>query len=274
MSGQLGVVAAGWIAPHGVVPDMPATELARVPATHAAMKLAAGNLVAVQPDSVVLVAPHGFRAADSNTVSLCRNNAIELSTWYPWRTDEMRVPGDADLGRLILESAAAADVSAVGLVYGATSEPVYPMDWSITSPMRYLQEAGYSGSLTPVTFSSLPLTSEWEFGRAIGGAIRASGKRVAVIASSDLSHVHSADGPYGYDPIAPLYDSTIERAVKENDLFALTNLNLDWVKKAAQDGLRSILIMGGAIEAAEFSPRVLAYEVFGYFGMLTAWLGP
>jgi aromatic ring-opening dioxygenase LigB subunit len=268
-----GRIVGGWIAPHGVVPDTPEPHMSQVPGTNAAMKTAAERMMALEPESIVLVAPHGFRAADTNTVSLCRKNSINLGTWYAWRNDEFTAPGDSDLARHILHSATATESPAIGLIYGGTSESSYPMDWSITAPMRYLQDAGYAGALVPITFSGLPLAQEWQFGRAIVDGVLKSGKRVGFIASSDLSHVHSADGPYGVDPIAPEYDATIRRAVESNDVRSLLSLDLDWVQRAAQDGLRSILIMGGAMEGLGYTPEVLAYEVLIYFGMLTAWFG-
>jgi MEMO1 family protein len=264
------MIVAGWVAPHGVVADMPAKNLALVPLTDAAMRAAAERIVSLAPDSVVLVTPHGFRAADANTVSFCRHNAVKLDVWYPWRADEMRVDSDIDLARQILESAHEHEVPAVGLIYGATSDPVYPMDWAITAPMRYLLDAGYQGTLVPVTFTDLPFENEWRFGTAIANAVSRSGKHVALIASSDLSHVHSPDGPYGYNPIAPEFDATIEHALRTDDVASLLRLDPDWVAEAAQDGLRSILILAGAIEGSGFTPDVLAYEVMVYFGMLTA----
>ena len=263
-------MVAGWIAPHGVVADMPAERLDLVRATNAAMQAAAERLVSHDSEAVILVAPHGFRAADCNTVSLCRHNAIDLGVWYPWRSDELRIESDVELATAVLEAAHRAGAPAVGLIYGATSDPIYPMDWSITAPMLYLREAGFTGSLVPVTFSGLPLESEWLFGQALAEAIGTSGKRVAIVASSDLSHLHSDEGPYGCDPIAPEFDATIERAVRAGDLRSLTRLDVDWVAKAAQDGLRSILILGGALDGLGFRAEVLAYEVLVYFGMLTA----
>lgn len=240
-----GQIVAGWIAPHGVVPDMPEETLSKVPATNAAMRAAAEQVVAQKPDSVVLITPHGFRAANVHTVSLCHRNSINLSRWYPWRCDEMTVRSDLDLARSILQTAVEAELPSVGLIYGGTSDPVYPMDWAITAPMRYLLDAGYAGSLVPITFTNLPFIHEWQFGLVLAEAIGRSSKRVAIIASSDLSHVHTADGPYGFNPIASVFDSTIHRALGANDIASLMTLDPEWVNEAAQDGLRSILILGG-----------------------------
>lgn|GEM_PF-6139742 len=265
-----GSIVGGWIAPHGVVSDMPEERLRLVPETDRAMRLAAREIVRRDPEAVILIAPHGFRAADANTVSLCYRNACELRTWYPWRSDEMVVPGDPELGQAILTEAAVSDIPALGLIYGATSEPVYPMDWSITAPLSYLLNAGYTGSLIPVTFSQLPFRQEWRFGEALARAIGTSGHRIAVVASSDLSHVHSAEGPYGQKPIAAHFDRFIEETVRSGNLERLLGADPAWVDEAAQDGLRSIAILGGALQSTRLRLEVLAYEVLVYFGMLTA----
>lgn len=252
---------------------MPQKQLSLVRETDEAMRASAERMTALRPETVIVVAPHGVRTTEANTVSLCHSNAVNLGVWYPWRQDELRSPGDPELASAILDAAHAGSVPSVGLIYGATSDPVYPMDWSITAPLRYLKEAGYEGNVLPITFSGLPLETEWAFGGFVAHGISTSGRRVGFIASSDLSHVHSVEGPYGVDPIAPEFDATIEAAVRANDLRSLTNLDPEWVSRAAQDGLRSILIMGGAIADLEFSSEVLAYEVLIYFGMMTAWFG-
>ncbi|HZT96007.1 MAG TPA: class III extradiol dioxygenase subunit B-like domain-containing protein [Chloroflexota bacterium] len=267
-----GQLVSGWIAPHGVVPDMPDEQRQRVPQTDAAMRSAASRVVESNPDVVVLVTPHGFRAAGANTVSLCRHNQVQLSTWYAWRQDELSVESDPELAQLILDAAAELGVEAIGLIYGATSEPSYPMDWGITGPMQYLLQAGFEGSLLPVTFSGRALETEWQFGQVIASGVVRAGRRAALVASSDLSHVHSAKGPYGFKPIAAEFDSVIERAVRSGNLRSLLDLDLNWAKEAAQDGLRSIVILGGAVEELNFESEVLAYEVDVYYGMLTALL--
>ncbi len=265
-----GSIVAGWIAPHGVVPDMPEDQRARVPATDAAMRTAARRVVAQNPDAVILVTPHGFRSPDINTVSLCRQNAVRLETWYPWATGDLEFESDVDLANLILGSAHEHSVPTAGFIYGATSAGIYPMDWGITGPMRYLLEAGYTGPLVPVTFSALSLNNEWLFGRAIAKAVVSAGKSVAIVASSDLSHVHSEAGPYGYKPIGREFDGKVVQAVRDGDLQSLLSLDVEWVKDAAQDGLRSILTLGGALEDVEGRIEFLAYEVDVYYGMLTA----
>jgi aromatic ring-opening dioxygenase LigB subunit len=37
-------------------------------------------------------------------------------------------------------------------------------------------------------------------GRAIRTAAERAGRRVAVVAGSDLAHTHAGDGPFGYSP--------------------------------------------------------------------------
>jgi aromatic ring-opening dioxygenase LigB subunit len=141
--------------------------------------------------------------------------------------------------------------------------------------MLYLQNAGYRGALVPVTYTGfLEYDNEWRFGQAIARAAARSSKSLAVVASSDLSHVHNQDGPYGFDPISSEFDATIERAVRANDLRSLLTLDPAWVQKAAQDGLRSILILGGSIEGLNFVPADVAYEVRDYYGMVTATFSP
>jgi aromatic ring-opening dioxygenase LigB subunit len=263
-------VVAGWIAPHGVVPDMPEERLRKAANTDTAMREAAERFVAQRPDTVIMTTPHGFRSPTVHTVSLCKRYFADLRTWYPWNDNKMAIEGDSGLAEVILDECRRAGHPAHGAIYGATSEPVYPMDWSLTSPLVYLQAAGYKGPIVAVTFTGGEFNQEWQFGQFLGKACASSGRRVGIIASSDLSHVHSDEGPYGNDPVATEFDRVIREAVESDDFASLRNLDPAWVQRAAQDGLRSILILGGAIEHRGLRPEVLAYDVLVYFGMLTA----
>lgn len=105
----------------------------------------------------------------------------------------------------------------------------------------------------------------FELGKRYGKEIEKSGKRTAVIASGDLSHVLKADGPYGFHPAGPKLDEIIVKAVSDRDAAGLLKIDQELLRNGAECGLRSILFLFGVFEGKNYSTEVLSYE--GPFGV-------
>jgi AmmeMemoRadiSam system protein B len=119
--------------------------------------------------------------------------------------------------------------------------------------------------LVPLTFSWLPLTTHFAFGNAIRKAAERSGKRVIIIASGDLSHRLIPGAPAGYDPSGKKFDEQLVKAISDGDTPKILNFDSELVEKAGECGLRSIIILMGALEGLTVKPEVLSYE--GPFGV-------
>lgn len=105
----------------------------------------------------------------------------------------------------------------------------------------------------------------YELGKQYGEKIDRSGKRIAVVASADLSHVLKADGPYGYHPAGPQLDAAVVKAVQAGKVEDLLEIDADILDNGAECGLRSILFLFGVFAGKEFRTEVLSYE--GPFGV-------
>jgi aromatic ring-opening dioxygenase LigB subunit len=95
---------------------------------------------------------------------------------------------------------------------------------------------------------------------------------VALIASADHGHGHTADGPYGFAPESAEYDDEIQAIVRDNRLGALPGWDPGFAVAAKADSFWQLLMLHGAL-GAEFDVELLSYEVPTYFGMLTAAYG-
>jgi aromatic ring-opening dioxygenase LigB subunit len=268
----------GCIVPHGsVIPGTPGADACAV--TTAAMREIGRRLAAARPDTVVVVTPHGIRVDGALAVSCSERAAgvlddpiIENGAQRPVRV-ELEV--DRELARALLDGTS---VPTAAVHYGATSGPhdCYPLDWGAVVPLWFL-----GAHLTPqpravlvVPSRLLPLDALTTFGRVLAGAASTSERRVALVASADLAHAHAADGPYGFDPAAAVFDAWIEAAVKDGDLDRLREPDMDLVRRAAPDGLWQILVLAGALEHTPMRGELLSYERPTYYGMLTAAYAP
>jgi aromatic ring-opening dioxygenase LigB subunit len=271
----------GCIAPHGgVIPGLPGSEACA--ATAAAMQEMGRRLESAQPETVLIVTPHGIRVDDALAISLSERAAGSLDE--PLALDgEIRpvhidLAVDQDFARALRERAAAAGVPTAAVHYGATSGPYdcYPLDWGVVVPLWFLgaRFAKPPHVVVAVPSRALPLDALVRFGRLVADVAVTSERRIALVASADQAHAHSADGPYGYDPAAAEFDDWIIAAVKDGDLLRLLRADMEWVARACPDALWQMLILAGALEHTSLTGELLSYERPTYFGMLTAVYAP
>ena len=97
-------------------------------------------------------------------------------------------------------------------------------------------------------------------GRVIAEAVEALGRRVAFVASGDLSHKLLPEGPYGFAPEGPVFDQRIGEVFSSGDLEGLFDFDEDFCEAAAECGLRSFQIMAGALDGLSFDMRLLSNE--------------
>jgi aromatic ring-opening dioxygenase LigB subunit len=266
------------IAPHGgmVVPELAGAERDLAAQTRAAMEDLGRRMAAAQPDTVVVITPHGIRVSGLMCISVTETAFGELNDddENPQGHIELSLTIDRDLAYAIAEAAHAKDVP-VGLAgYGSSSGEAscLPLDWGALIPLWFMgRQATPAPEIVVVTPSrQLPLEQLVAFGRSIAEAAAESGKRVGLIASSDLGHAHQAAGPYGYDPASARFDKLVADAVRAEDLNRLMHLDEDFIEAAKPDGLWQIVILKGAIEHTPMRGELLSYQVPTYFGMLCA----
>lgn len=271
----------GCIVPHGsVIPGTSGAELTL--GTTAAMESVGRRLETAHPDIVVVVTPHGIRVDGAMAIS--RSERAEGSLEETIRRDGEEHPVhvefavDQAFAAALHERAVAAQVPAVTVHYGATTGPhdCYPLDWGAVVPLWFLgAHFNYRPRIVLVVPSrALPLNALVRFGHAVAEAAEASGHRLALVASADLAHAHTEDGPYGFDTAAVDFDEWITAVVKSGDLGQLEHADMGMVERACPDGLWQILVLAGALQRCPLEGEFLSYERPTYYGMLTAVYAP
>lgn len=243
--------------------------------TRAAMEELGRRLAATQPETIVLITPHGHKV--DGTFSLLNNERVRGKLASEGNGSgggfTLVFEVDKELNAAIVEAAQSLQVPVTRIGYAVPDDPAFwqPLDWGASVPLWFL-----GGMLHPrpkvVIVSSDRGNMPWElfvpFGRAIRQAAESLGRNIALVASADLGHAHDAQGPYGYDNASKEFDTALIDAVKAQDLARLLEFDLDWLKRASTDSYGQILNLYGAIESTDFRGELLSYEVPTYFGMM------
>jgi len=275
---QRGGLVFAAIAPHGgmIVPELAGADLEKATLTRKAMEEMGRRMAAARPETVVVITPHGVRVSGMMCISATEHAFGELNDddEHPTGHIELTLDIDRDLALEIATLAHAEDIP-LGLVgYGSSSGEAssLPLDWGALIPLWYMGGRADPPPLVVVITPSrqLPLAQLVTFGRCIAEAAAASGKRVGLIASSDLGHAHQRKGPYGYDPASARFDKLVCEAVKDQELTRLMGLDEHFIEAAKPDGLWQIVILHGAMEHTPMRGEFLSYQIPTYFGMLCA----
>jgi len=251
----------GCVVPHPplMVPDVGKGEEKGISTTIQSMQKLADKLEQQKPDTVLIISPHGVSYQDTMGILTAKSSIGNMHDWG--------VPGpdlyfDNDIE---LVSAIEKEAQETRIPLKSIGETEYNLDHGIMAPMHYLYPAVKGIPLVPITFSWLSLNTHFAFGEAIGKAAAASGKRVALIASGDLSHRLIPGAPAGYDPKGQVFDRQLVDSLSKLDVLAVRTMDKNLIERAGECGLRSIIILLGAMQGLSVTPHILSYE--GPFGV-------
>lgn len=251
------------ITPHPpiLIPEIGKANLDQVAKTKAALEELEQNLYAAKPDVLMVISPHGELAADSFTINLADHYHINFENFGNFSV-KMDFKGETVL------MVAAKELLSQKIPAGVISNP--QLDHGIGVPLYYLARHLPEVSLVPIYFSFLDNISHFEFGKGLKEIIADSNKRIAVIASGDMSHCLSKNAPAPFNPAGKKFDEKIIQLLEKNDSQSIVNFDPQLVENAAQCGLRSVLILLGILNGVNYSTEILSYEAPFGVGYLVA----
>lgn len=263
------MIKFGALLPHAPisVPGVGGTEdLEQLNETTKAMGQIDRILAQDPPETLVVFTPHGTVYADAIIVYNDRilTGGLErfgLNRRWQWETD-------LDLVKKIAEFAAEAGLPVFQMEYAQASRGRFgeSLDHGVLVPLSFFDPAWASlVKLVVIPLSFLPIEELYQFGKAVQTAAADLGRKVAVIASGDLSHCLKPGAPAPYDPRGKEFDHKLLELIKEGAVKEFFELDPVLLEKAAECGFRSLIMLLGAMDGIEFDSKVLSYQ--GPFGV-------
>ncbi len=80
-----------------------------------------------------------------------------------------------------------------------------------------------------------------------------------------MSHKLKEEGPYGFASEGPEFDRLVTSAMAEGDFLRLLTIEEGYAEAAAECGLRSFIVMAGALDKKSVKSELISYE--GPFGV-------
>ena len=263
----MGKVVFCGIAPHPpiVLPEIGKGESSKVSMTFTAMEDLAGRAAESGAEVIVIISPHGSVFRDGVAINGSELLVGDLGMFNA--NLEFEYNNDLELTHSVASYAGSHGIVTVEIddvladQFGVTTK----LDHGVLVPMYFFDKAAVDLPMVSISMSLLSFEELYVFGVALKEAVEASNKKVAIIASSDMSHRLIPDAPAGYSPQGKVFDQQIVELIRNKDFQGIINIDPELAKEAGECGLRSIIMMLGALEGRQVDTEILSYE--GPFGV-------
>lgn len=257
------------LSPHPplIVPYIGAERLKDVEPTVTAMKQVADRIAQTRPETVIFFTPHGNVFADAITALVEPNLYGDFSN-FGCRQQGQAYPNDLELLNEIGRLCSDADIPMVAIDEGLAAKYRFQatLDHGILVPLHYLREGGCQNiAVVALSVAYLPLSDLYQVGLLIRKAAETLKRRIAIVASGDMSHHLTNDGPYSFHPDGPRFDKLMKDLLSVGDVAGILGIPEQLRENAGECGYRSVIMMLGALDGLSFKPQVLSYE--GPFGV-------
>lgn len=251
------------IAPHSpiLIPEIGKLNQKVLQKTVDAYQKIATDLQGNDIETIIIISPHGATQENYFTINIGPKLNIDLSS-FGFLGNTRELSSDLEL----ISSLKNTEGPEIQLV----SHP--SLDYGAAIPLYLLTKMMPDVKIVSLNYASkLDLENHLELGYRIKEVINNSAKRIAVIASGDLSHRLKKNSPTGYSPKGAKFDNKLieflndPQNIKEN----LLNIDPKLAEEAGQCGLKSIGVLIGVLEKTIYEPEVLAYQTDFGIGYLT-----
>jgi len=224
-------------------------------------------MLALNVETLVMISPHASCYPNAFSANMAETYAGTLKAFGDHQTN-VHVPSNV----LLLDRIQSVLRERSDIPFTLTSNE--ELDYGVTIPLLLMTEHLRDIDIVPLAPSLLDAQAHVEFGRALKEILHESSRRIAYIASADLSHRLDERSPGGRNVEGPAFDATIRSKIKNMDVQALLALDPEAVEAAGQCGYRPIMTLLGIFDRMNVTPTELCYEAPFGVGYLTELFEP
>ena len=254
-------IVGAFIVPHPplIIPEVGKGDESKVNVTIQSYHEVAKRIASLEPDTIVITSPHTILYSDYFHISPGKSARGDFG-----RFGVRQVSFEAEYDEefvTALESCAERE----GVEAGTLGEKNPELDHGTMVPLYFINQYWKKYKLVRIGLSGLSLPLHYHLGRCITKTAEKLGRRIVLVASGDLSHKLKEEGPYGFAREGVEFDKLITQAMREGDFLKFMEFPPDFCEEAAECGLRSFVILSGALSGKSVEPDFLSYE--GTFGV-------
>ncbi|MDP4180493.1 MAG: AmmeMemoRadiSam system protein B [Bacillota bacterium] len=259
----MGEIINSYIFPHPpvIIPEVGNGEEKKAAKTYDSCIKAAGEIKKDNPSTIIVTTPHAPYFQDYLYVSTENNLTGDLKK-FGRRDVEFKFKNNSELLDKIITNARNEGINSGGLdkeqlkKFGLTEQ----LDHGALVPLYFISKELKNFSIIHIAVADFSMDELYNFGKCISSAIEDSDEKVVFVASGDLSHRVNDNSPYGYSPFGSKFDNLFVESIREAHFKRLLTVEEELSEGAAECGLRSFVIMFGALDKYQVTPDVYSYE--------------
>ena len=230
------------------------------------MKQAAKCIADLEPETIILITPHGPTFTDAVAIfdgpvvkgDLAKFGASTVS--YEKAVDD-------DLLDELMFTCHEQNIPAVRIDddlvdrFNLSRE----LDHGAIVPLHFIDLEYSTYKLICISYGFLDHEMLYRFGQSIQKSAEHQSRKIVVVASGDLSHRLKNEGPYEFHPDGPRFDQTLIKHFENKAFTEIILMDSKLCEQAGECGKRSIDIMLGALDGYDRDVEINSYE--GPFGV-------
>lgn len=254
-------ILAGFMVPHPplAIPEIGRGQERKIQKTIDAYHQIGQRIKELQPETIVLLSPHQVMYADYFHISPGTGASGDFRQ-FGARQVAVEAAYEKAFVKRLCSLASKAHFPA-----GTKGEQVPYFDHGTMVPLYFVNQYWINYRLVRIGLSGLSFLNHYELGMMIQKTAKDLEQKTVVIASGDLSHYLTEDGPYGFREEGPVYDETIIKLMGKGDFGQVLECPEALCQKAGECGHGSFLILAGALDRLRVKSQMLSYE--GPFGV-------
>ena len=254
-------ILAAYVVPHPplILPEVGRGEEKKIQLTVNAYERAMKEAAEQKPDTVIIASPHTVMYADY--FHIAPGEEAEGS-FAQFGAEGITVAARYDT---VLAKEIEMEAGEIGIEAGPVGGRNAALDHAVMIPLHFLHAHTRDFRVVRLGISGLSPLAHYNFGKCVARAVDTLGRRAVFIASGDLSHKLTPEGPYGFAPEGPRFDKACMKYLEEGDFLKLLRMDRALYEPAAECGLRTFWMMAGALDGQALKIKKLSYQ--GPFGV-------
>ncbi len=213
-------------------------------------------------ETIIIISSHGPQTEDIFTINMSKQFEINFEDIGDFST-KFKVSSDIELSQNIRNHLI--NNENVQL----TNQTV--LDHGASVPIYYLCQGELKNTeIIPIYTCSLNIKEHFKIGQQIKEIINKSKKKIAVIASGDLSHCVNENSLAGYSPRGTKFDQRLISYLQEKEAKKILQFDEEIIKEAKPCGLKAITTLIGIIDDSKYEIESQYYEAPFGVGHFTA----
>ncbi len=193
-------------------------------------------------DTVIIITPHGKIKKNTFTVPSPEKKVCDLGNASFNLNNDIKIR------------------QKISLLKNTETIKTKEFDHGSCVPLYYLKKNIDSFDIVSITYSMESRKKHYHFGKRLFKIIKESNKRIALIASGDLSHRLNSLTMSECDEGGKQFDEKIVQLIKSKKIKEIINMEAKLVNRARECGYKSILILLGALSEINYKVNLLSYE--------------